>query len=206
MAEQLTLDQKIQGLADYYEKLGSMNPNNMGTGERPPTYSSATRVVEGIGMAQRSLKFDIGCYARIEYGKRGFDTTDLRAASAEEIKERAGILAIMSAPPIPEAFYETAGRIGDLLGHIVAGDEIAISRHTNGYGICFQDNTIHVDTNRPIYTIFNSHISGREMYVAYDHPGFDHEVAYNDYRKTEIAFGVSLMAMYEDIASYPVEV
>lgn len=200
MAEKLTLDQKIQGLADYYEQLDALNPDNMdAAGKRPPTYSSAFSVVDGIRKAQSSLEFDLGCHARVEYGERGFRGVDLRDASPEEIRERAGILTIMTAPPTPEAFFEGAARIEELLGKIVSGEEIRIAEHRYD---CwhFDAQSVTVDTSRPLFTSFNGHISGRDMRLQYDR-----DDSYGREGPTENALRVAIPTMVaKEIVTYPV--
>lgn len=199
MAEKLTFDQKIQGLADYYEQLGALNPKNMDADKKPPTYSSAINVVDGIRKAQASLEFDLGCHARVEYGERGFRATDLRDANAEEIRERAGVLAIMTAPSTPEAFFEGAARIEELLGKIVSGEELRIAEHFYD-GWYFDAQSVAVDTSRPLFTSFNGHISGRDMCIQYDRDDI-----YGMEGPTEYALRVAIPTVVaKEIVTYPV--
>jgi|SRR3989344_5061150 len=196
MAERLTLDDKINGLAAYYEQLTALDPDNMEKDKRPPFYWSGITVSDGLRDAKRSLAYDLSCHARVEYGNR-FSKVDLRESDDTQRQERADVLAVMTVPPNPETFYERAEQINEFLGKIVTGEEIAIAEHRwDMFGITA--NAAQIDTSREIYALFrNGHVSSRILNVQYDTSDTMGE-------RDNLALSVSVPAMFnEGVVTYP---
>lgn len=200
MAESLTFDEKIKGLADYYQQLVEIDPKYNSRLEIP-FYSSGHAVSDGLRAARESLKFHVGTHARIEYGNRGFGKKDLRDDSPEEREQRAGVLAMATVPENEDIFFSRTEDIREMIEKVVLGETIAIAEHRYDQFLLREQPPVAVDTNRSIFLTFdNSHVSTRSVSVYYDRPGrWIEGVSY----ETEDALRVLLPSMFDGVVSYP---
>ncbi len=164
MSERLTFDQKINGLAEYYEQLLAIDPSH-NHDVKPPTYSSSHIIANGLREACESLMFSVGCHARAEWQARGYSHSDLRVDTDEMRTERVGILSMMSVPGSPESFYDRAAQIAALLGKVIAGDLFKATRWHDRNLLVRTEHDFQADPELGLYTEFDSHISHRVLRI-----------------------------------------
>lgn len=199
MAEQQSFDERMSAFADYYQHLEEIDP------DLNKDLKMGLLCFTGLGRhlreARASVKFAAECTARGEYHSRNFSKKDLRTDTPEERRERAGVLAMVTAPQDPETFQDRAVQIEEMLERIVNGDEIRVAPHRYD-GREFRDTqVVSVDIDRPIYLVFdNGHVSGRDVGIYYDRPG---QWVDGHYEETERALHVLLPSMFDGVVTYP---
>jgi len=173
--EALGFEEKIHGLIAYHGTLEELNPyNNPNHNElaNPELfYGTAISVHDGIRAAQKSVLFDIACHAHVEYGKRGLGKRDLREDTADQLAERADVLAVMTAP-LTTADREARGeRIAGILSSIVSGQTVRFTEYDHFHRGFKSPQEVAIDVSRALFGVFaNGHVSDRILTVQYDTP------------------------------------
>jgi hypothetical protein len=178
MAEALSFEAKVQGLVDYYHALEELDPKNPDHSEAANPdffyYAEGHHASYPLREVKAGVLYDIECHARSEYSHfngRGFNLRDLREDTDELRAERADILAVMTAPVVPEVRQERAERIAGLLADISTGKTVKLAWHGRSLNRHVAPQETTFDVTRAMFGVFtNGHISDRNLTIQYDTP------------------------------------
>lgn len=185
------LDIKVEGLAATYEAVEAMDfkPSSLtgGNVKDDVIYGSSIDLAPlgfdfrlGVISALKSLRFDVGCWARLTHDSSVFvDEID----TAGQL-QMAGILAMMTAPENEEKFDNVALTIFELLDNVARGNQVIIEqpgerRYVDGQ---WQDD-IQVSgqhSGKIQVTFENGHIGSRTISIWSDRPKNIHSDSHND--------------------------
>ena len=141
-------DQAVADLWSSFEEEGAVT-----------LYSKKDSAKGGVNRIRKSLRFSVGCHARLEYTAQGFDEKDLRTDTAVQLQQRAGLLSLVALPEYAEsgdkeAFFNRASFMTKFLGKLVTDEEIIVDCHMIEF-----DNYIDIQTfkgrlDRPVFVEF----------------------------------------------------
>lgn len=174
MAE-LSFEQKVQGLQDYYRALTELDPRNPEHSDvaNPEFfyYADGHHASHPLQEVKSGVVFDIECHGRVEYGRRGLNAKDLREDTDELRAERADVLAVMTAPLTQEVRDERAERIAGLLSSISRGETLRLTPYDTFHRRYEAPQDAAADIGRSLFGVFrNGHVSSRTLTIQYDSP------------------------------------
>jgi len=173
--ETLGFEDKVKGLLDYYQALRTLDPRDAEHSDiaNPDFfyYPDGFHASDSLQKAKQGVLYDVECHARIEYGKRGLGKRDLREDTADQLAERADVLAVMTAP-LTTAEREVRGeRIAGVLSSIVSGQTVRFTEYDHFHRGFKSPQEVAVDVSRALFGVFaNGHVSERILTVQYDTP------------------------------------
>jgi hypothetical protein len=128
-----------------------------------PTSGSSSDIVH----ARQTLFDDLAARARREYVDRGLPQTDLRDESDRQLRERADVLAVMTAPTTPKERQLRTHRIAAVFGVILSGQTLRVIPA----GTAGLSEEVTADPDRALFAVFgdHSHYEGR-LTFQYDKP------------------------------------
>lgn len=174
MAE-ISFEQRVQGLQDYYRVLQELDPSNP---ERSDVanpdffyYAEGHHASHPLQEVKSGVAYDIECHGRVEYGKRELNKKDLREDTDELRAERADVLAVMTAPLTAEVRGQRAERIAGVLADIVSGQTLSLTEYDSFHRRYNSPEEVAMDLSRAVFGVFrNGHVSDRVLTVQYDKP------------------------------------
>jgi|GEM_PF-4661447 len=169
---ELSFEDKVKSLTEYWYQLREMAPENARSDSalRQSLYSGdGFSINRLLSEARASVAYDIGCHASREYYKRGFGSSDLHKDKPGDRRERSDILAVMTVPLTAENRDHRTERIEDLLEKILAGNTINVASFVSD-PYSYPAQTVEIDPSRPLFGVFNPHISDRALHFRYDTP------------------------------------
>lgn len=173
MSKELSFDQKIGGLMEYYQELNIIDPYHVDhdlVANPDIFYGRPVGVSKALTDARESVLDHMGNHASAEYSRRGFEAVNLRG-DTPLLEERADVLAVMTAPLSPKIRTERAGQIADLLGGIARGGTVIKAEYDSFHGTNKVRQEYTIDPNRALFAVFsNGHISDRNLTIQYDTP------------------------------------
>lgn len=171
---QVSFEQRVEGLQNYYKALQELDPRDPSHNEvADPAffyYAGGHHASEPLRQVKAGVIYDIGCHGRVEYSNRGLETMDLREDTDELRAERADVLAVMTAPLTPEDRAYRAERIAGVLANIVSGQAVVLAT-IGAFRRIESTELVDIDLERELYGVFrNGHVSDRTLTVQYDAP------------------------------------